>query len=557
MHVRRFLVLLAFAIPCVAFSQRDLLPASDPVYRFLLRQEMSGNLHGFHWGMLPLSRAEVAGFLDSLDGATTLSDTDRKLLHDYEVQLSFERTRSLDQTSSFLPGFEFGRILDDDTQKSLYISADSSTSLFMDGFGSLSYRTAKGDSVGTGTATLGEVGFRLRGTLYNKLGFFLQASNGKLLGGSHDIAVQDPRLRANKKFNTDERVYFDFTSGYLRYDADWLVLTAGREQLMWGMGYADRMMFSDNTVPFDYFMIELRSGGLRYSFLHGGLTGNDTLGQAVSSKYISAHRVEFSVGSRYRLGLGEAIVYSNQPPLVALMNPMVFLTSAEFSTEGVTKEGTSNAHNSIIWIDMEWDPVKNLRFSGSWLMDDISFAALGKSSLAGNTNKFGWQGGVLWNDAATVSNLVLDLEYTRIGPFVETHRTIVNSFTHWGQPLGNALQPNSDEWLIQAEYDLSARLAAKATVRFQRTGENVLDANGRMLYNVGSDFLRGEGDGVHPNIFLDGTRINRRLVNLQLRWQPVRQYVIDLQLLHNRYHYLNPDRVLSDTMVWCTLHIDY
>jgi hypothetical protein len=326
---------------------------------------------------------------------------------------------------------------------------------------------------------------------------------------------------------------------------------------MWGMGYADRMMFSNNTVPFDYFKIDLRSGSLRYSFLHGGLTSNDTLGQAVSSKYISAHRVEFSIGSRYRLGLGEAIIYSNQPPLVALMNPMIFLTSAEFSTEGVTKEGTSNAHNSIIWIDMQWDPVKNLRFSGSWLMDDISFAALGKSNLAGNTNKFGWQGGLLWNDAAGMSNLIIDLEYTRTGPFVGTHRTIVNSFTHWGQPLGDALQPNSDEWLIQADYDISSRLAVKANVRFQRTGENFLDANGHMLYNVGSDLLRGDGDGEHANIFLDGKRINRTLANLQLRWQPVRQYVIDLQLFHNRYHYLNPDRSLSDTMVWCTLQLDY
>jgi hypothetical protein len=556
-RVPLLLVFLAFLVPDISFAQRDLLPASDPLYRFLLRQQLTGNLHGFYWGMLPLSRGEVAAFLDSLEGNTTLSETDKKLLHDYEVQLSFDRTRLLDRTSSFIPGFDFEGIVDDARQKSLYISADSTTSLFFDVFGSLSYRTAKGDSVGKGSATLGEIGFRLRGTLYNRLGFYLQASNGKLLGGSHDIAIQDPILRANKKFNTDEKVYFDFTSGYLRYDAGWLALTAGREQLLWGMGFGDRMMFSDNTVPFDYIKIDIRSGSLRYSFLAGGLTSNDTLGHSVSSKYISSHRLEFSIGSPFRLGLSEAIIYSNQPPLFALLNPMTFLTSAEFSTEAVTAAGTDNAHNSLIWIDMQYDLLRNVRLSGTWLIDDISFAALGKSDLSGNTNKFGWQGGVLWNDAGGVNNLLLSLEYTRIGPFVETHRTIVNSFTHWELPLGDALQPNSDQWTVEARYDVTSRLSARARVRIQRTGENILDANGNIIFNAGSEFLRGDGDIVHPNIFLEGNRINRMLASLQLRWQPIRQYIIDLQLFHNRYHHLAPDRALTDTMIWCTLQVDY
>jgi len=551
------LVLASVTLSGVGLAQRDLLPATDPVYHFLLRQELAGNIHGFQWGMLPLSRAEVAGYLDSLAGAQDLSTADRRMLHDYQVQFSYERSRSGDQVSSFLPAFELGGIFDDAKQKSLYVSADSATSLFMDGFASLSYRASRGDSMGTGSATLGDVGFRLRGTLYNRLGFFLQASNGKLLGGSHDVAIQDPRLRANKKFNTDEKVFFDFTNGYLRYDADWMSVTAGREQLMWGMGYGDRLMFSNNTVPFDYFKIDIRSGSLHYSFLHGGLTSNDTLGHAVSSKYIAAHRVEFNIGSRFRLGLGEAVMYSNQPPIVALMNPMAFLTSAELSTESVTAEGTSNAHNSMIWIDMQWDPARNLRLTGSWLMDDLSLSALGKSDIKGNTNKFGWQVGALWSDAAGVSNLVLDAEYTRIGPFVETHRTLVNSFTHWEQPLGHALQPNSDEVMVRADYDITGRLTAKVNLRFQRTGENLLDSKGRIVYNVGSDFLRGDGDIIHPNVFLEGNRVNRTLSAIELRWQPIWQYVVDLQIFHNRYHYLSPDRTLSDTMVWCTVQVDF
>ncbi len=532
---------------------RELLPASDPVYRFLLRQQVTGNLHNFHWGMLPLSRKEVASFLDSLETSTTLSVTDRALLHDFERKLSYDRTGGLASSSSFIPGFDFGTIVDDSRQKYLYAYADSTTSVFLDGFASYSYRAGKGDSLGSHFASLGEVGLRLRGTLYNRLGYYLQASNGALLSGSHDFALLEPRLQANKKFNSDQKSFFDFTNGYLRYDADWFSVMAGREQLLWGMGYGDRMVFSDNTVPFDFFRIDIHSGNLHYSFLHGGLVGADTNGQTLSSKYIAAHRLEFNIGAPLRLGLNEAVIYSNQPPLFALMNPMAFLTSAELSTELTS----SNEHNTLIWIDAEVRPVTNVRLNGTWLIDDISFSTLGKQDISGNTNKFGWQAGVLWSDAFTVPTLVLSLEYTRIGPFVETHRTNANSYTNWNLPLGAALQPNSDEWALGADYDVTNRLSISCRVRFQRTGENILDQSGRVIFNAGSNFLYGEGDVSHPNVFLEGRRINRVLGSIELIWQPVWQYSFDVQYFYRSFRFPAEARMLNDSIVWMTFRVDY
>ena len=544
--------LIAFAV-LDARAQNELLPAADPVYRFLLRQEMSGNIHGFHWGMLPLARREVAAFLDTLDAAGSLSATDRQLLKDFQLELSYDRTRTLAATTALIPGFDLGNLFDDSRQKHLYAFADSTTALFLDGFASYSYRAGKGDSVGGHFASLGEIGFRLHGTLHDRLGFSLQASNGALLSGSHDFALLERRLLANKKFNSDEKSFFDFTSGYVRYDADWLAITVGREPMLWGMGYADRLVFSDNTVPFDFFRIDIRSGNLHYSFVHGGLVGADTNGQTLSSKYIAAHRLEFNIGSRVRLGLSEAVLYSNQPPLFALMNPMAFLTSTELSTE----LQSTNAHNTIIWIDAEVRPVTNVRLSGSWLIDDISFSALGKSDLSGNTNKFGWQAGLLWNDAFAVSDLLLTLEYTRLGPFVGTHRNIVSSFTNWSLPLGVALQPNSDEWLVGADMDLTHRLTVSTRVRVQRTGENIVDASGKILFYACADLLHGEGDLDHPNVFLEGRRANRILGTIDVMWQPVWQYILDVQYTFRSYRFPAEDRTLTDDIVWMTFRVEY
>src|ERR1700690_2202815 len=101
-----FAVLLIFSfLPTVSlYAQRELVPADDPVYKFLLRQEVDGTLIGFHWGMLPLSRKEIAGFLDSLENSTGLSLTDQGILRDLQVRFSFDRSRTLSRSASLLGG---------------------------------------------------------------------------------------------------------------------------------------------------------------------------------------------------------------------------------------------------------------------------------------------------------------------------------------------------------------------------------------------------------------------------------------------------------------------
>jgi hypothetical protein len=556
MHpARTFLILVC--ITCVAsidlLAQRDLIPPSDPVYRFLLRQEINGALSGFHWGMLPLSRREVAGFLDSLTNSAGLSATDKGILRDLQIRLSFDRTHALANSTSILPAGGLTSPFDDDKQKYIYAFADSSASVFIDGFGSYSYRAGKGDSAGSKFASLGEIGIRVRGTLFDRLGFYIQASNGNLLSGSHQFALMDPRLAANNKFNSDARGFFDITNGYMRYDANWLTLMVGREQILWGAGYGDRLIFSDNTAPFDFVRLDIRSGSLRYSFVHGSLVGADTNGHTLSSKYIASHRLEFNIGSRFRLGLSEAIVYSRQPPSLALMNPFAFLTSTDQSIQ----LPVDNSHKKHIWIDAEYFPARKLRLSGTLMIDDLDFGTISHSDVSGNDNKFGWQGGVLWQDAFSVSNLVLSLEYTRIGPFVGAHREIVSTYTNWGLPLGQALQPNSDEWMLLAEYDLTSRLSLSGRFQFQRTGENTVDRNGKILFNAGSDLLNGEGDFDHPNVFLQGLRVNRFLATIGMSWQPVRQYFVELTYYFRSFSYQSESRDLRDNIVWSTIRLDF
>ncbi len=540
------------------FAQREYVPADHPVYRFLLRQSLSGRIQGFNWGMLPLSRYEVAGFLDRLrtDSVTALlSGVDRGILKDYEVEFSYDLDHSLSRSSALVPSFNLAGIFRDDTRKYLYSYTDSTTALFIDGLGSLSRMWSSGDSLGRAAASLGELGVRIRGTLAGRVGFYLQALNGALLAGSHDLAVLDHQRLANRKFNSDEGKYYDITTGYLRYDADWFGVTMGRDQVLWGMGFGDRAVFSGNTVPFDFFRIDLHSNSVRYAFIHGSLVDKDTSGHTLASKYIAAHRIEFNAGRRVRIGFSEAVLYSNQPVNFALMNPLTFLTSAELSTE--LPHSGDDAHNSLLWLDLEVLPLDDVRLFGSLLVDDLKFSTIGKGDISGNTNKFGWQGGALWNDALTVPALILTAEYTRVNPFVMTHWTNFNSFTNWQLTLGSSVPPNSDEWMIGADWDAARRVSLRARLRFQRSGESIYDANGNLLFDAGDDINRGVNHLKHPNVFLEGLRVNRTIASFRLDWQPILQYTVRFEGFVRSFDYPSLNRSLHDAFASVSLRVDY
>jgi hypothetical protein len=546
-------LICSFLLLSAATAQKELLSVDHPVYKFLLRQQMRGLIEDFHWGMLPLTRAEVASFLIELKmRSVELSNVDSKELDDYEIEFEYDINKTLLRARPFLPGPSFSHLFDNEQQKYLAAYKDSAASLFIDGFGFYSYRTAKGDSVGSPFISLGQLGLRVRGTLYDRLGFYLQVSNGERFAGDPNFGMLDYQLKANTKFQSGGK-YFDFTTGYLDYDVDWLRLTIGREQLLWGMGYGDRLILSSNTLPFDYGKIDLQYKSLHYSFFSGSLTGKDTLGNQYSSKYIAAHRLEFDLFSRVRLGLSEMILYSNRPINFAYLNPLIFLASADRTAD------PSNVNNALIGIDFEVLPIKDLRVTATLLIDDLNFETLKYvgEDVRGNDNKFGWQGGVTWTDAFGFPNLSLTGEYTRINPFVYSHRSIANSYSHLDLPLGPLLQPNSDEWLLGFDLDLTYRLSVNGQIRFQRTGENILDSQGFMIYNAGSDILRGDGDGVHPNVFLEGQRVDRTLLSFMIQWEPIKQYFLEIQYFSRSFKFLAGGRSLSDSILWTTIRLDY
>jgi hypothetical protein len=246
------------------------------------------------------------------------------------------------------------------------------------------------------------------------------------------------------------------------------------------------------------------------------------------------------------------VVYSNIPINFAFINPISFLTSADLNTELPGK----NSNNTLLGIDFEVFPVKNFSFQGSLLIDDLNFETLGNDSAKGNDNKFGFQGGLEWQNAFTVPNLRFNYEYTHLDPFVYSHREINNSYANWSLPIGHSLNPNADEHAFKLAYKFGSRVYAAVPYKIQRTGENYYDRLGNFV-NVGSDILYGRGDFLRKNTFLDGTRLNRSIIMAEITIEPIRQYFFTIRYQRRNFDYVDNNISYGDNIFWGSFRVDY
>ncbi|MEO8209848.1 MAG: capsule assembly Wzi family protein [bacterium] len=551
---------LLFITHC-SFTQVELVDVTNPVYNFLKRMQLMKIIPEYNSSSLPISRGEVGKYLIKIiESSDKITSTDKKLLLDYEIEFEYDMFGKTKKQSSVFGKNGLKNILNYNVQKHLYFQTDSNNAFFSDFSGLLSQRGSDGDSIGNNSILLGELGIKVRGTFHNTIAYSLFLFTGQFANaGDSDFvfaANTDPKLKGNNNFLKKKN--FNSFEGYLRYQTktNWLALTFGRTQLNSGFGYIDKLFLSNNTVPFDFGNLVINYKAVNYSFTYGSLQG-DSIGiypafsnRELSSKNIATHNLNINFSDEFKFGLWESVIISQQPFSFTYLNPISFLTSADLS---IGAEQTEE-NNSLLGIEMEIVPVKNFSFQTSFLVDDLTFGTLGKEDSL-NENKFGWQLGALWSNAA---NINLALEFTHLDPFVYSHRSNKSTYTSWLMPLGHALPPNSDEIAAKISYDVSYLLNINLLYQHQRSGEGiVLDSSGNILANYGGNINFGLGDAyLRTNGFLDGIRINRDIFTAEILWQPVRQFYFEGKFQYRVINNLTDNLKFKDSYYFATFKVD-
>jgi hypothetical protein len=532
-------------------AQVENVPVNNQVYEFLNRMGVKGVLPLYSNTMIPLSRQSVADLLHEVSSQSErLSEAEQGFLSKFRAEFAHELRLPEKSVSGLFNGDPLSDMFSG-KEKYLFHYSDSTASLFLEFIGSLEYRQANTGSDNL-HITFENHGFRARGTVKEKLGYYIQATNGTLWG-DREYALTDKRLRGNVKFKDLDSPYFDFTEAYLRADLSWFNAQFGREYTLVGTGYSDRLLLSDNAPLFDFLKIDAQHKSLKFMFLHGSLLGDSEIFAGIpitepmySNKYLAMHRLEFTAFDGLRVGATEMVVYQRLSPEFGYLNPVNFYKSAEHSLR--------DRDNAVLSFDAEIFPAENYKLYGTWFIDDIDFSKMGTGWWG---NEFAWQGGLYVAGFGGLENLDAVIEYTRIEPYVYSNRLHGNDITHNNIALGHDLDPNSDEWFGQLSYRPDKSLRTWCTVRRMRHGENIV-AGGDVIKNVGGNPLQGhrDTDGTTA-LFLDGNLVRSTSVQLRASYEPINNLIISGAYEYQRISYATQSITTDIQAALLRLQLEY
>jgi len=262
-----------------------------------------------------------------------------------------------------------------------------------------------------------------------------------------------PGQGMSRGFHTDS---YDFSrsEGWISYSPSSVFnFQFGHGKRFIGDGYRS-LLLSDNSFSYPFFQITTRIWNIQYVNLFTAFSNMKTSNYWISGydkKYGSFHILSYYNNLGFEISLFEGIVWhggdstANRGFDVNYLNPIIFYRPVEFSL--------GSPDNAILGANLKYKLLNNLQLYSQLVLDDIDFgeSQKGKGYL---WNKFGFQFGGKYFDAFGISNLFLQLEYNRVRPYTYSHRSDIQSYSHYRQPLAHPLGANFEEFIALANYKL-------------------------------------------------------------------------------------------------------
>lgn len=334
-----------------------------------------------------------------------------------------------------------------------------------------------------------------------------------------------PGIGIAKGFKTDA---YDFPSAEANLTfapAKFIDLQLGYGRNFIGDGYRS-VLESDAASPYPYFKINTNFWKLKYTNTYMWLKDvrpDVTLERTYATKFMANHYLSLNVTNRWNLGLFESVIWSNTNNRgfdMSFVNPIIFYRSVEFASSARTG-------NALLGLTSKYKLDNQINFYGQFLLDEFS---LGEVKGVKNSwkNKFAYQLGVKYYNAFKVDNLLLQLEFNHVRPYVYSHSAPITNYGHNNQSIGHPWGGNFEEFLAIARYH-KGRLYADAKITFGTRGldfdttENNYNYGGNIYkdYDIERPYSSGVtvGQGNKTSVFiadLQGGYLVNPMTNLKL-----------------------------------------
>ncbi len=529
LKIKVSIILLFLVLPVL--SQVENIPVSNAVYKFLIKAEVKGILENFSSADLPLQKKEIINALINIrENQSLLSHNELSTLEYFEKEFGIKKVdvavvfpSKTDTLSLFS-----NRFFSND-EKLIFAYNDKSISTKFEPLASADVMYLKSENSEDSNVLIGNLGFRLSGSIENSFGYNLQVTNGSLFSGSRKLATRDLKYGQNVKF-VDLNNDVDIQESQVAYQNGWFYASIGRETRLIGSGLNQRILTSANSPAFDAITIATKFDGFEYKFSHSSLMAlheefygyNSGSFLEIPSKYMAFHR--FSVRHFWgEIGFWESVIYTERGIDLAYINPLSFFKSLEHSLR--------DRDNSMMGLDWTVRPINNVQLKGTYFLDDIIFSEVG--------NGF-WSNKAAFNIALNVDlpySLDFGFEYARVEPYTFSHFKQQNSVTNDGRLIGSYLSPNSHSFSGELNYWYGSRYPLTLSLQYIEKGQNIYDEDGNLLVNVGSDPLQTIRPGDASNLnFLDGEKIYISNISVSTGFELMRNLNI---LLFYKFEILN------------------
>ncbi len=305
--------------------------------------------------------------------------------------------------------------------------------------------------------------------------------------------------------------YFDFQLGY------------GRNFI--GDGYRS-LLESDGASPYPYFKINTTFWKIKYTNTYMWLKDvrpDVTVEKTYATKFMANHYLSWNVSNKLNLGFFESVVWTdtnNRGFDVNFVNPIIFYRTVEFTS-------SSKSGNALLGFTGKYKWNNNVNLYGQFLLDEFSVGDMAKGEQSWK-NKFGYQLGAKYFNAFKVKDLLLQLEYNHVRPYVYSHSAVITNYGHNNQSIGHQWGGNFEELVMIGRYHKGRYYAdGKITVGtrgldFDTAGNNFnYGGNIYKSYDVNRPYDTGVkvGQGNKTSVFIadfQGGYVINPMTNLKL-----------------------------------------
>jgi len=317
-----------------------------------------------------------------------------------------------------------------------------------------------------------------------------------------------PGVGIAKQFKTDA-YDFPLAEANITYaPSKFFDLQLGYGRNFIGDGYRS-LLESDGASPYPYFKINTTFWKIKYTNTYMWLKDvrpEVTLEKTYATKFMANHYLSWNVSNKLNLGFFESVVWTdtnNRGFDINFINPIIFYRSVEFSS-------SSRSGNALLGITSKYKWNNNINLYAQFLLDEFSMGDM-KSGDNSWKNKFGYQLGAKYYNAFEVKDLLVQLEYNHVRPYVYSHSAVITNYGHNNQSIGHQWGGNFEELVAIGRYHKGRYFAdAKFTIGTRGldfdTAEDSFNYGGNIYksYDEKRPYDKGVkvGQGNKTNIFI-------------------------------------------------------